>query len=896
MPLGGTGSTRLLDGIDTALLGDHLPDGFLPTLHRAGLRYLLVRNDLDLPRTEGPSPTSVRRVLATASPHLDRVASFGPSDDARRNDGRATPEPGAPSLGRYRTIDVYAVPHAVDRVTSYPAASSLVVGGGPEAVLQLPASATDGRATVLAVDEPRTGLPDSIRVATDTARRRDVIFGAIRNNATYTLTPGERSPVTAEPPEDRWPGDGPVGLSVAHVDGAATLQADEPRTDLLDPEGQPASAFDGSPTTSWLPATPAEGRWIEVGLDRARTVSDVTVAIPSTTGARVGSVVVTTDAGSRTVTIGADGSVRVPVDHSTTRVRVTIASVIGGVEVRPLGLSEIRIGGLHIGRSVVAAPPGRGGAAAPATAAWFSRLRRDRFDRFRSDEEGRLARTVALTGGEGLELTGTATSTPGPALDRLLATAVPSDGSRVIAGSGAPSIRATASSRWRDQPVFDATAAVDGDPATAWVSDSEVSTPALRLSWPGAVPVDRIRIRTAPVPGTDPVPTVSVLVDGRRYLRDIPAGGWIRIPKTRVDQLVLAFPRPDPTDTGARLVGILEVDLAGLHRAPAARPDRDAATDLPCGSGPVIRFDGRSIATRAQATAGALLDGAPVPWQACEALDVRSGTHRIEGPAGGPLAVATASLTPGGGLPVPAAARSVSIRSWGREHRTLAVGAGSATILATTENVNRGWRATLGGRTLTPIRVDGWRQGWLLPAGTRGTIHLDYAPGTGQRAGLVVGAIAVIGLLALAFVGRTRRGGAAARSAWSVPGEQPWPVPALLGSAVLAGVALGGPAVLLLLPVLALPRRDRSLPLVAMGATVAAGIVAFVSPHAAIINHEGTLSLPAQLFAVVAVLALAASSVPESISPSAGAGSTRSNHGPTGRRRRRSDTTPEGTD
>jgi arabinofuranan 3-O-arabinosyltransferase len=45
-----------------------------------------------------------------------------------------------------------------------------------------------------------------------------------------------------------------------------------------------------------------------------------------------------------------------------------------------------------------------------------------------------------------------------------------------------------------------------------------------------------------------------------------------------------------------------------------------------------------------------------------------------------------------------------------------------------TEGYNTGWRATAYGRTLTPVRMDGWQQGWKLPPGGDTRVTLSFGP------------------------------------------------------------------------------------------------------------------------------------------------------------------------
>ena len=84
------------------------------------------------------------------------------------------------------------------------------------------------------------------------------------------------------------------------------------------------------------------------------------------------------------------------------------------------------------------------------------------------------------------------------------------------------------------------------------------------------------------------------------------------------------------------------------------------------------------------------------------------------------------------------------IRDWLGDRREVAVGSGAASYLTTYENFNDGWKATLNGKELDPVRLDGWQQGWRVPAGAGGTVELSYEPATTYEAGLIGGGVAVL--------------------------------------------------------------------------------------------------------------------------------------------------------
>ena len=54
--------------------------------------------------------------------------------------------------------------------------------------------------------------------------------------------------------------------------------------------------------------------------------------------------------------------------------------------------------------------------------------------------------------------------------------------------------------------------------------------------------------------------------------------------------------------------------------------------------------------------------------------------------------------------------------------------AAAPSYLVVNENFNVGWQAVIDGRQLRAVRLDGWKQAWLLPAGTHGVVTLTYGP------------------------------------------------------------------------------------------------------------------------------------------------------------------------
>jgi len=111
------------------------------------------------------------------------------------------------------------------------------------------------------------------------------------------------------------------------------------------------------------------------------------------------------------------------------------------------------------------------------------------------------------------------------------------------------------------------------------------------------------------------------------------------------------------------------------------------------------------------------------------------------------------------------------------------VAGGARALLWIPESANGGWRASLAGEDLVPVRVDGWMQGWWLPAGSGGTVDLRFAPQTAYAvllpAGLLVsgGVLVAGGAVAAGAVVSRRRGPrpVPGRRRTSRTGVGPWP-------------------------------------------------------------------------------------------------------------------------
>jgi arabinofuranan 3-O-arabinosyltransferase len=213
----------------------------------------------------------------------------------------------------------------------------------------------------------------------------------------------------------------------------------------------------------------------------------------------------------------------------------------------------------------------------------------------------------------------------------------------------------------------------------------------------------------------------------------------------------------------------------------------------------------------------------------------------------------------------------ISVGAWGGQSRSATVDAPAGGYLATAENFNAGWHATLGGKPLRAVRLDGWRQAWALPVGARGVVSMSYGPDRAYVIMLLVG-LAMVLLVAVAAIvpdrsSRTVLGAARPGTWWK------WPV------AITFGFWVGGVTGLVLVPaVCALAPRVRRAPLLVAGfVAIAGGLLAL---NFALLTHgwkglPGTLTDAVPQLLCLAALGLLVSFVPAVPGPGAGARAAR---------------------
>jgi arabinofuranan 3-O-arabinosyltransferase len=915
VPLGGARSTSLLDAFEQRLEEGASP-GLQRALQRAGIRYVVARNDLDWRRAGAPRPVQVHAALLDAG--LRRVASFGPPVPEPQSSGSLLPDLGiGRTESRLPQIEVFRVRPRPPVVRALPASRAVAVSGGPASIPELVEQGVLGRADPSIDVADLDGVQRPWRWAvTDGLRRVDTDFGLVHDNTSYTLSPGERASGLVGPQRALLGSGATDGhAAVNHLVGPVErISASSYGSWLLQlPFVAPGNAFDGDNLTAWAAGTHggSTGQWVQA--DYREEIDPASIEVRQLQDGpwrpRVTALSVTTEAGTLTSPVRADESLQqIAAPPGPTRwVRVGFAAV--GDETptsAAAGLREITVFARRPGLSApVAIPPATSwirvpqegsqlsaataGAALPAFS--FARLRANPLDVLRRDQEPQLRRIF---------------KTPIAGAMRITATAVPARGRRLDGLLTPPGgIHVTVTSSWNDLPGYRAANLVDGSRRTAWVAaptrPAATRTPgAPGLRGFGASSPRRSLISPAPVE-TDPNPAVALRWSGERVLSslrvvpagsfaarplrirltspagtrelDVPRSGELRFAPLRTNRIAVSFPSVARryTTTGfsaepqVRLpVGIRELDFPALRdlRLPSLLPG--TRIQLPCGEGPPIILDGRRLPTALSASASALVELRSIPLRLCTqggSVRLPPGEHRVLSRAGTPFTLTSLAMTPHHWRPLRAAAkpRPVRIVSWEDAHQTIDVGPGATAYLAIAENFNEGRHAILAGHSLQPVRLDGWQQGFELPAGTGGTVELRFAPERGYSLALLGGAGLTLCLLALALVPPGRR----------PDDDGPLRAGAPLRRGALFALTAGAvalislPAVPFALGASLLARRNA--PLLAWGAglcLLAAAAIVVLDPDPHPLDGAAAFGAPAQILSAAAVGCLLASLIP----------------------------------
>lgn len=897
IPLTPPQTIRALDSVQRLFAAGRSSAGLADTLARQGISYVVVRNDLDPESSRSARPILVHHAIA-GSPGLTEVAQFGAPVGPGLlagfvNDSGLRPRYPAVQIYRVGTNGNAGAPYFTD------AARLPRVDGGPEVLLRL-----DERRRLLGgpplgpvlmtADAQAAGLPTPVVTVTDTPLARETDYGRVDLHSSAIRAPGDARHTFNRVPDYPVPGADTVYGS--WTGGRITVSSSSSDATALPDVAvatSPAAAVDGDPATAWVSNAlqAAVGQWLRVDFDHPVTNAVLTLTpSASAVGAQVRRILVETANGSTTLRFDESGkplSVALPVGE-TPWVRITAAGTDDGSAGVQFGITDLTV---------------------------------TQYDASGFAHPVQLRHTVSVPGPPpgatiagwdlGAELLGRPGCAPGPvsmhcAASMALAPEEPVNMSRTLTVPAPVSVTPTVWVRPRQGPKLadliaepntaraygdsdlvevpgSAYAATDGDPATAWTAPQRVvqyKTPAtLTLKLPRATEVTGLRL--APSRTTLPAHPTMVAVDlgDGPQVQAVDPGRDVQTltlhPRVTDSVTVSLLDWQDIIDRNAlgfdqlKPPGLAEIVALGADGNPIAAARGGAATRsrevfVDCEHGPVLAVAGRFLHTSIRTTAGALLDGAPIAAQPCEPgpIELPAGRQELL------ISPGAAFVVDGAWLPVlpqsPAApVISAELGAWGAARREVrAPASGSERVLVIPESINPGWvaRASNGAR-LTPVAVNGWQQGWVVPAGAADTITLTFTSNAIYRAGLGVG-LSLLPLLAVLAFWRRRVGGDDGPPAapWR-PG--PWAGVAVLGAGAMIAGLPGALVVGALLAVLHVaPDRWREGLAVGLsaGGIVLAGAVLSRHPWRSVDGYAGH-SASVQLLALISLAAVATSVV-----------------------------------
>lgn len=818
IPLTPPETIRALDSVQRLFAAGRPSAGLADTLAQQGISYVVVRNDLDPDTSRSARPLLVHRVMDN-SPGLTRVAEFGDPVGPGTLDGFVTDSglrPRYPAVQIYRVDDTRPGPYLAD------AGALARVDGGPEALLRIAerrrlAGLQPLGPMLLTADAQRAGLPAPLVTVTDTPVARETDYGRVDHHSSAMRSPDDLRhtfnrvmdyPAGTDPLYARWDG-GRLRVSSSAADSTALPD--------VSPSAGPAAAIDSDPSTSWVSSSlqTAVGQWMQIDFDNPVTNAAVTIT-PSATavGAQVRRIEVSTVNGTTTLRFDEPGkplAAALPFGE-TPWLRITAVGTDDGSPGVQFGITDLTVtqydasGFAHqipLRRTLdVPGPP-----AGSQVAQWD--LGSDLLGRpgcADGPDAVRCAATMGLSPEEPVNMSRTltvpteTTATPtvwvrarqGPRLADLI-----HDPATVRAAGESDLIDVQGS----------AYAATDGDPRTAWtapqntVAPKKPATLTVRLPEPTEVAALTLTPSRAEVPAHPTL--VAVDLGAGPQVRRLSGDGpqTVDLKPTLTDTITLSLlDWRDVIDRTAlgfdqlKPPGLAEVtvlDPAGAPVAAADPADRDRPVEVACGRGPIIGVAGQFVQTSISTTAGALLDGDPVAAKPCQAepISLPAGQQEVLVSPGEAFVVDGIALNTARAEELrPAATTPADTGRWDAAHREITVaGSDRDRVVVVPESVSPGWVAHLAdGTALRPVTVNGWQQGWVVPAGADGTLTLSFPSNTPYRIGLF-GGLALLPVLALLALLPTRRPG----SGQPVPTWSPRPL--LVGAAtVVAGGLISG--------------------------------------------------------------------------------------------------------
>ena len=823
VPFGSVQSASLLGAVDRKMQEGTLdPDSLAPVARLMSVGEVVHRADLIFERYRIPRPVETAEFLDRV-PGLRLAEAFGdpvpnvagPEQTMIDEIHLARPvNPAHPApVTRFEVADPLPV------VRTWPVTATVLVGGADGIVDAAGAGVLElDRPLVFAADmaaDPPLAemvLSDPAHiVVTDTNRRRAQRWGMLRENRGHTEQASEQ-PLEHDETDSRmavfdydavqaYGGAADDVRTVSEQRGPLAAQASAYGNPVsFTNDDRPYNALDGSLETAWAVAAFSEARGERLRLTLSEPAFVERMRLVQTQGRperhttetdrHITEIAIRVD-GRHFATVALDRRSRTPEGQSVplqltaseVEIEITDTSIgrrINYSGVAPVGFAEVDLGlgpVLEVIRTPRALLDRIGGDLDDhSVTVVLTRERSNPREPVRTDPELQMVRAVPLPASLEVAVSGTA----------RLATTAPSELIDTLVGVGPPAAGASASSSGHLAGDLSsrASAVLDGDPATAWTGRfGPQSGQWLELSGPEPFGTPMVEIDVVIDELHSTPATMQVLVDGTDAgtfeLGLSPASAaalpgeiaTVTVPLRRVGTDVrLVFDSVDERLTRewysngfvALPVSVAEVRIAeGWMLAPASAINTGCREDL-------VFVDGVGVPVRVTGSAADALARRELRVEGCASVVVGPPESLITTAPGSRTGFDIDQLVLEGprlaAPPSDGIGRVDAVRHSDTAYTVRVPPRDSDRWLALGQSYNRGWHATVEGTDLGPPTViDGFANGWLLPAGEAAVVELRWTP---QR--LVDWALR-LSVLALA---------AAALIAWKGRPDRPSPAPA----------------------------------------------------------------------------------------------------------------------
>jgi arabinofuranan 3-O-arabinosyltransferase len=810
IPYGGPGTSDLLNAYERRVSDNVFEPATLPAFAQLiSADAIAVRADLQYERYRTARPTFLTNDLSgLVGAGLGTPATFGPvvpnTPIARLPliDEYALTAP--PNLPTPAPVSVYPVSDVAPIVHAAPASSVVVVDGDGESLMDLAAAGVLPPSATVLYGGDLIARPDLLDrslasgaqvVVTDGNRRQARRWGSVRENLGYTEQVGEK-PLRTDINDNRldlFPGATDDAFTVTELTGAARVQATGYGNPITyTPEDRATQAFDGDPLTAWRVGAFADvtGERVEIQLDKPTTTDHITLLQPIN-GVRnrwLTSVRLRFDGASP---IDADlfeesrtepGQVVTFPSRTFTTLSIEVRQTNIGRQpgyrgIAAVGFAEVKIDDVEVHETVRLPRTLLGRDPQAPLSIVMSRQRASQLEPNRSDPELSMSRTFDLPSARTFTVSGQARLS-GVVDDRTLESIL----DPTIFRNGTT---VTSSARLMGDPRMRASAALDGDPTTAWLTpiDKPLQTLDVRVQEP--VMIDHL--------------DVQVINDGRHSLPSslhltADAGRWVdatvplppaaeagSVSANAVSIVRVVLPEP------LSVVGVLEVGIASITAVRSNDYFSELPIDLPVGIAEVgvpgippivlrsvidtgctdglLAIDGAPISTRLRASSADFTARQAATLEPCRSSGfvLGEGRHVITTFAGrdGGIDVDRLVLSSTSQAAPTTSAPVVREVSHGKVSSTSTVtDAGSAPFwFVFGQTQNAGWQIEADGATVVGnAMANGFANAWLLQPTTPGqpiTVRLSWTP---QRSIWIALFLSGAALLAVLFVGwRPRR-------------------------------------------------------------------------------------------------------------------------------------------